>query len=147
MFGNLDPTPRGESPIVLMSDQGSDAPAPLGLALYLVYQDVGAIAEWLVKTLGFIERGRSVGADGAVTNAELSAGSTVLILERGDLEVRSYPRGSRWTGVWVDDPDEFFLKLVAKNVDARPPEDEPWGVRLLRVADPEGHIWAVIKRN
>lgn len=129
-----------------MSYDGSGSPSPLGLALYLVYQDVGAMAEWLVHTLGFAETGRFVDGNGVVTNAELTAGPSVVLLERGDHQPGSYPRGTRWTGIWVDDPDESCRQLIAMNVEARPPEDEPWGVRLVRVADPEGRVWALITR-
>jgi uncharacterized glyoxalase superfamily protein PhnB len=120
----------------------ANQPQATGLALYLVYQDVEREIEWLATHLGFVEVGRHV-HDGVVTNAELLAGETTLLLERGTAE---YPRGTRWTGVWVDDPDECYETLRANNVDAAPPIDEPWGVRLVRVADPEGHAWALIKR-
>jgi uncharacterized glyoxalase superfamily protein PhnB len=129
-----------------MSTTGSSG-APRGLALYLVSRDVGAMCDWLVGSLGFEETGRYAGADGAVTNAELLAGSTVLLLEKGDLDAAAYPRGVRWTGVWVDDPDGWYGRLVGLGVDADAPIDEPWGVRLVRVVDPEGHTWALIKRS
>jgi uncharacterized glyoxalase superfamily protein PhnB len=70
-----------------------------------------------------------------------------VFLERGDHPTDAYPRGTRWTGVWVDDPDRCYQELMAMNVDVTPPEDEPWGVRLVRVVDPEGHIWALIRRS
>jgi uncharacterized glyoxalase superfamily protein PhnB len=120
---------------------------PQGLALYLVYQDVAAMCDWLVGYLGFVETGRAVGTDGVVTNAELHAGSTVLLLERGEVGPSAYPKGVCWTGVWVDDPDSCYRRLSEMNVEARPPLDEPWGVRLVRVVDPEGHTWALIKRT
>ena len=119
---------------------------PQGLALYLVYRDVGAMCDWLVHALGFTETGRSIRSDGVATNAELLAGPAVVLLERGDVEPSDYPRGVRWTGVWVDDPDASYRRLCELNIEARAPEDEPWGVRLVRVVDPEGHTWALIKR-
>ena len=118
-----------------------------GLAVYLVYPDVALVSDWLVRALRFVEQGRFVDAGGVVTNAELAAGETVLLLERGAYSSEDYPRGTRWTGVWVDDPDEWHRQLIARKVDASPPEDEPWGVRLVRVVDPEGHIWALIRRS
>jgi len=118
-----------------------------GLAVYLVYPDVALVSDWLVRALRFVEQGRFVDAGGVVTNAELAAGETVLLLERGAYSSEDYPRGTRWTGVWVDDPDEWYRQLIARKVDASPPEDEPWGVRLVRVVDPEGHIWALIRRS
>jgi uncharacterized glyoxalase superfamily protein PhnB len=118
-----------------------------GLALYLVYNDVASMSDWLTRTLGFVERGRSVDGSGAVRNVELAAGQTTLLLERGDLSPSAYPRGTRWTGVWVDDPDDWYQRLLALHVYAAPPEDEPWDVRLVKVTDPEGHTWALIKRS
>src|SRR5438270_3795602 len=118
-----------------------------GLALYLVYLDVGRIADWLVRVLGFVDEGRSMNAEGTVTNIELTAGVTTLMLERGNPERFNYPRGTRWTGVWVDDPDEWYARLKEMDVDATLPEDEPWGVRLVSVHDPEGHVWALIRRS
>jgi uncharacterized glyoxalase superfamily protein PhnB len=120
---------------------------PRGLALYLVYNDVAAICVWLHQTLGFVEQGRSADAAGVVRNAELLAGQTTLLLERGDLSASAYPHGTRWTGVWVDDPDAWYERLAAQHVDVDAPEDEPWGVRLVKVRDPEGHVWALIKRS
>lgn len=120
---------------------------PRGLAVYLVYRDVAAVSEWLARTLGVVESGRSVDASGVVRNAEMAAGETTLLLERGNLAPSAYPRGTRWTGVWVNDPDEWYRRLRAMGVDAVPPEDEPWGVRLVKVTDPEGHVWALIKRS
>jgi uncharacterized glyoxalase superfamily protein PhnB len=123
------------------------AAAPDGLALYLVYLDVGVIADWLVRVLGFVDEGRSSNAEGIVTNVELTAGATTLMLELGDPARFSYPRGTRWTGVWVDDPDEWYGRLTDMGVNAKTPEDEPWGVRLVSVTDPEGHVWALIRRS
>ena len=122
------------------------AVSPEGLSLYLIYDDVAGMCEWLVGGLGFVETGRSTNADGITTNAELLAGTTVVLLEHGTVRPEDYPRGVRWTGVWVDDPDACYETLAERNVDASPPEDEPWGVRLVRVVDPEGHTWALIKR-
>jgi hypothetical protein len=37
-------------------------PVPKSLTLYLVYQEVAVLMDWLVRTLGFSERGRHVDA-------------------------------------------------------------------------------------
>jgi len=120
---------------------------PTSLALYLVYRDVESMTFWLGQTLGFVETGRARTAEGVVTNVEMTAGDTVLLLERGHVAPDAYPRGTRWTGVWVDDPDAWYERLHLMDVDVSEPEDEPWGVRLVRVVDPEGHVWALIKRS
>jgi hypothetical protein len=72
--------------------------------------------------------------------------STVLLLERGEIGRSASPRGVRWTGVWVDDPDSCYSRVSEINIDARPPLDEPWGVRLVRVVDQESRTWALMKR-
>jgi hypothetical protein len=83
----------------------TDSADPSGLALYLVYRDLALMLDWLSGTLGVVEKARAVNAWGVVTNAEVLVGDTTLLLERGDLQPDAYPRGTRWTGVWVDDPD------------------------------------------
>jgi uncharacterized glyoxalase superfamily protein PhnB len=112
-----------------------------------VYNDVAAMSEWLADTLGFVEVGCSVDDAGTVRSVEMTAGETTLLLERGDVAPSADPRGTRGTGVWVDDPDEWHRRLVASRLDASTPEDEPWGVRLVKAKDPEGHLWALIKRH
>jgi hypothetical protein len=82
----------------------------------------------------------------ASLRTERCAGQTVLLLERGDIATDAYPPDTRWTGVWVDDPDAWYQRLRSMGVDASEPVNEPWGVRLVRVVDPEGHIWALIHR-
>jgi uncharacterized glyoxalase superfamily protein PhnB len=128
-----------------VNDQTVNAPA--GLALYLVYRDVGPLSDWLSRTLGFVESGRARNAAGVTTNVEMRAGQTVLLLERGDIAADAYPPRTRWTGVWVNNPDTWYERLRSMNVEVSEPIDEPWGVRLVRVVDPEGHIWALIERS
>jgi uncharacterized glyoxalase superfamily protein PhnB len=129
-----------------MTDETTNAP-PTGLALYLVYRDVGFMLEWLTRTLGFVETGRASNAEGVVTNVEMLAGHTVVLLEHGSIDAGDYPPGTRWTGVRVDDPDGWYERLRSMDVEVSEPVNEPWGVRLVRVVDPEGHIWALIQRS
>jgi uncharacterized glyoxalase superfamily protein PhnB len=117
-----------------------------GLALYLAYRDVGLLLDWLSRTLGFDETGRVSNAEGVVTNGEMLAGQTVLLLEQGDIAPDAYPPRTRWTGVWVEDPDAWYERLRSMGVEVSEPMNEPWGVRLVRVVDPEGHVWALIQR-
>jgi uncharacterized glyoxalase superfamily protein PhnB len=128
-----------------VTDETVNAP-PAGLALYLVYRDVGLLLDWLSRTLGFVETGRARKADGVITNVEMRAGQTVLLLEHGHIAADAYPPGTRWTGVWVEDPDAWYERLRSMGVEVSEPINEPWGVRLVRVVDPEGHIWALIHR-
>ena len=102
--------------------------------------------DWLSRTLGFVETGRASNADGVITNVEMLAGQTVLLLEHGEIARDAYPPGARWTGVWVDDPDTWYERLRSMGVGVSEPINEPWGVRLVRIVDPEGHVWALIQR-
>lgn len=129
-----------------VTDETMNASAT-GLALYLVYRDVGLMQEWLSRTLGFVEKGRASNVEGVVTNVEMLAGQTVVLLEHGGSTADAYPLGTRWTGVWVDDPDAWYERLRSMDVEVSEPVNEPWGVRLVRVVDPEGHIWALIQRS
>jgi uncharacterized glyoxalase superfamily protein PhnB len=129
-----------------VTDETMNASAK-GLALYLVYRDVGLMVDWLSRTLGFVETGRASDAQGVVTNVEMFAGQTVVLLEHGGIATDAYPPGSRWTGVWVDDPDAWYERLRSMDVEVSEPVNEPWGVRLVRVVDPEGHVWALIRRS
>jgi uncharacterized glyoxalase superfamily protein PhnB len=129
-----------------VTDETMNASAT-GLALYLVYSDVSIMLEWLSRILGFVETGRATNTDGAVTNAEMLAGQTVLLLERGRFATDAYPPGTRWTGVWVDDPDTWYKRLRSLDVEVSAPVNEPWGVRLVRVVDPERHVCALIRRS
>src|SRR5262249_43790604 len=116
-----------------------------GLAVYLVYQDVALVSDWLVRALRFVEQGRFVDAGGGGKEGELDSGQDVLVPERSEYLSKDLPGGHGRDGGRVDDPDEWYRQLIARKVDASPPEDEPWGVRLVRVVDPEGHIWALIR--
>jgi hypothetical protein len=49
---------------------------------------------------------------------KMAAGDTTLLLERGKLSASASPLGTRWTGVWVNDPDEWYRRLRAMHVDA-----------------------------
>jgi hypothetical protein len=48
----------------------------------------------------------------------MAAGDTTLLLERGNLSASASQLGTRWTGIWVDDPDEWYRRRRAMHVDA-----------------------------
>jgi predicted enzyme related to lactoylglutathione lyase len=74
----------------------------------------------------------------------------VFFLGGGFLEVsgRSPERAGPNVQLWmqVRDVDATHAELVAKGVDVlRPPKDEPWGLREMWVADPDGVRIALIE--
>ena len=44
-------------------------------------------------------------------------------------------------------PDTWYERLCSMGVEVSEPIKGPWGVRFVRVVDPEGHIWALIQRS
>ena len=51
------------------------------------------------------------------------------------------PSPRRSDRVWVDDFDAMYQRVLAAGVSAEPPEDRPFGARMLQVKDAEGYTW------
>ena len=110
----------------------------------LVYDDAGAALEWLVRVFGFTERLRAANARGAVTHAQLTAGSgDVMIGGRGgDYHPPRAEEISHFVLVHVDDVDAHHDR--ARRHGARilnPPADMPFGERQYTALDVGGHRW------
>jgi PhnB protein len=114
-----------------------------GLVPYLFYDDVVPMLEWYSRVFGWQELQRWE-EDGKVANAEMAIGDTELWLDGG--VGRSRMPESPWVGVWVDDPDAMYEQVRAAGVAADPPEDKPYGVRMLTVTDPVGYQWGFMRR-
>jgi uncharacterized glyoxalase superfamily protein PhnB len=123
----------------------------------LSYEDAGAAADWLVNAFGFRERSRLTEEDGTVSHVELELGSGVVMLgsppgyvalrrHREHCEVARQTYRSPYvvdgTLVHVDDVDAHAEQ--ARRAGATllsEPEDQPYGARVYRVEDLEGHRW------
>ncbi len=118
-----------------------------GLVPYLHYDDVEKAMAWIEHAFGFKEARRWPDKDGVVANAEIAVGDTEVWLDRepGHRERRG-TLPAPWVGVWVNDPDAMYRRLIAASVEAEPPVDKPWGVRIVQVADPDGYLWGFMKR-
>jgi uncharacterized glyoxalase superfamily protein PhnB len=119
-----------------------------GVTPYLHYDDASAMLEWLGRVFGFVERKRWPDAEGGVRNAEMIVGDTEVWLDGDPGWWRS--RGRRpeeWIGVWVGNVDAMYARVKAAGVDAEPPEDKPYGVRMFQVKDPEGYTWGFMRRS
>jgi uncharacterized glyoxalase superfamily protein PhnB len=119
-----------------------------GLVPYLFYDDAAAMLAWYGRVFGFVEKSRWAGADGRVQNAEMLVGDSELWLDGGGQRYveRDGKRANQWIGVWVDDPDAMHERVRSAGVEAGPPEDKPYGVRMLTVVDPEGYNWGFMRR-
>ena len=52
-----------------------------------------------------------------------------------------------WIGIWVDDVDAVYHRVLAAGVDCEPPVHREFGVTMLTVDDGMGHLWGFIKRT
>lgn len=111
-------------------------------------KDADAMMRWLTTVLGFSER-VAYREDGKVKHAELSFGSSILMLGQhrdddygkrvGDLD------GRRTDSVYlaVDDPDALHEKVKASGVKVEmEPYDTDYGSRDFACRDPEGGLWS-----
>jgi uncharacterized glyoxalase superfamily protein PhnB len=119
-----------------------------GLVPYLFYDDVEEMLDWYARVFGWREKSRWT-ENGRIHNAEMTVGTTELWLDGGGrrfLEHDGTP-AEMWLGVWVDDLDAMHERVRAAGVDAEPPEDKPYGVRMLTVHDPAGYQWGFMVRT
>lgn len=124
-----------------------DSPAVRGVIPYVFCADAGAVADWLVEVLGFVERERWPDEDGVVRNVELVVGTSEVWL---DGPVPNWNQGEgalgSWVGFLVDDVDETYERIKTAGVDLDSPRTREHGVREITVNDPEGHMWGFVQR-
>ena len=113
----------------------------------LSYDDAAAMIEFLCRAFGFVERYRLDMPDGSIGHASL------LIDEEEITLASAYPEGglggpSRLPHlhasvmVYVDDVDAHYERAVAEGATImQAPEDQFFGDRTYRAADPEGGAW------
>jgi MerR family transcriptional regulator, thiopeptide resistance regulator len=111
----------------------------------LVYDDIAAAHEYLVRVFGLTPGALERDGDGRVVHAEVRAGDQVIWLHPAGKEFQS-PRSlggvSSMTVVAVDDADAHFARSVEAGADiVKEPVDQPYGVREYGARDPEGQLW------
>lgn len=120
---------------------------PQTIVPYLAYDDAPAAIEFLCKAFGFEESYRMDMPDGRIGHAELRRGDNVLYLastypEMGFASPAGLAAVHSQVHVEVDDVDAHFAHArTAGATIAVEPEDQPYGDRMYRVVDPEGHRW------
>jgi uncharacterized glyoxalase superfamily protein PhnB len=113
----------------------------------LVYADIPAAHDFLVKAFGFASGGVDRDGNGVATHAEVRAGDTVIWLHRVVVELelaspRSLPAASSGLVVHVDDVDAHCERARARGAQVESePRDMPYGQREYGARDPEGHRW------
>jgi len=118
-----------------------------GLIPLLVYEDIEAAHDFLVKAFGFQPGGVERDPGGNVVHAEIRWASSVIWLHRvtEEHELASPRSAAPATGglvVHVDDVDAHFARArdAGAAIDSEP-EDQPYGQREYGASDPEGHRW------
>ena len=126
----------------------------------IAYEDTAAALDWLTRAFGFRERddSRYTEPDGRITHAEMELGGGVIMLAtptpdyqspKHHAEVCEHAR--KWSAVPyvidglhvdVDDVDEHFRRAREAGAELlSEPEAQPYGERVYRAADLEGHRW------
>lgn len=118
-----------------------------GAIPYVFCADAGAVADWCVEVLGFVERQRWHDDAGVVRNVELVVGASEVWLD-GPVPDWNEKAGGlpSWVGVLVDDVGVVYDQFAAAGVALDPPRTRDHGVREIAVTDPEGHEWGFVQR-
>ena len=122
-------------------------PAVEQLVPVLVYANIEAAHDFLVRAFGFESGGIERGADGTPVHAEVRAGNSRVWLHRVDPKNKLISAASSDTAafgvyVQVDDVDAHCAHAQANGAEVEgTPQDRPYGVREYGSRDIEGHRW------
>jgi|SRR5829696_1395198 len=116
-----------------------------GTVALLVYDDLAAAHEYLVRMFGLTAGPVHRDEDGGVVHAEVRAGDHVIWLHPSADDYKS-PRSvgaaTGMTVINVDDVDCHFERCSAAGAFViEAPTDQPYGVREWGARDPEGQLW------
>jgi PhnB protein len=120
---------------------------PQTLVPCLSYDDAPAAIAFLCDAFGFEERYRLAMPDGRIGHAELAYRDNLLMLasaypEMGFASPAKLPAVHGQVHIEVEDVDAHFERARAAGATiAAEPADQPYGDRVYRVVDPEGHRW------
>src|SRR5205807_680092 len=117
----------------------------------LVYADLEAAFEYLVRVFGLGPGELTRDADGRVVHGELQAGDGVVWLHPESAQWRmASPRSlgavTASVAVMVDDVDAHFRHAQEEGAEiVYEPVDQPYGYREYDAVDVEGHLWSFMK--
>ena len=119
----------------------------------LICRDGAAEIAFCTRAFGAVELSRRSAADGSVMHATLRVANALLMVHG---EVPSFPSqapavdGSSPVVIYlyVEDVDRVLEQAIAAGARlALPAMDAPWGDRVGRIVDGEGHVWNVASRR
>lgn len=112
------------------------------------YEDAAAMLDWLVKAFGFTVQMRVEDDHGAVAHAELTFGSSMIMLgqarddDYGRMVGRPGVNGGQSLYLAVDDIDATYKRAKAAGAKIEEEINErPHGSRDFICRDPEGNVW------
>jgi MerR family transcriptional regulator, thiopeptide resistance regulator len=116
-----------------------------GLTGLLVYQDLTAAQDYLVRVYGLTAGPVTRDADGRAVLAEVHAGDQVIWLHPAARDYQS-PRSlgavTSMTVITVADADAHYARSVEAGAEIlKAPVDQDYGVREYGARDPEGQLW------
>jgi len=113
----------------------------------LAYDDAPAAIDFLCAAFGFEERSRMKMPDGAIGHAEIALNGNVVMLATtwkagGMSSPKDLPAMPSQLFCEIDDVDAHFQRAKAAGaVVIAEPENQPYGFRMYRALDLEGHRW------
>jgi DNA-binding transcriptional MerR regulator len=117
----------------------------------LVYEDIEAALDYLVRVFGFGPGELMRDSDGQVVHAEIQAGDGEFWLhmesEPFGLKTPKHLGGASGTmAIIVGDVDAHHRHAAEHGATIRyQPIDQPYGYREYSAVDPEGHLWSFMK--
>jgi len=117
----------------------------------LVYVDIAAAQEWLVRVFGLTPGRLERNEHGTVTHGELHAGDGVIWMHQeeptaGLASPRSVGAATANVAVLVDDVDAHHHHALSEGAQVvYEPVDQPYGYRVYSAHDLEEHLWSFMK--
>lgn len=120
--------------------------ATLGVGVF--YRDPIAALGWLERAFGFARSMLVTDADGGIVHAEMRFGDAYVVIDREWSDYVASPasmggRNTRMVYLRLSEGlDAHFQRAKAAGAAIiQAPEQQFYGERTYRVADPEGHVW------
>ncbi len=130
----------------------SIAPIPPGyrtITPYLVMSDCAAALDFYTRAFNAEEIVRMPMPDGSIMHAEIRIGDSMLMLsdesaDWGAYGPQHYGGSPAHVMLYLPDADATYAQAIAAGATAvRPMENQFWGDRMGRIADPFGHQWSL----
>jgi PhnB protein len=118
----------------------------------LVCRDAAAEIVFCQRAFGAVELSRREADDGSVVHATLKIEESLIMVhsESSHLASRAPQKdGSSSVVIYLygDEVDEVVKRATAAGAKVLlPAEDQFWGDRVGRIADPSGHVWNIAAR-